>query len=157
MKIKMLTSVILAILSLFFGASASQALDYSEGTITGKLPTAEGCDQDATTKKSIYLKDKWGSNVAFLELRYSINCHAAWARITNYYNYVPYDQHSATAWVVRDTDGKTYACSPPAGTFKSCYTKMVFDLDPRTAHAEAELDPYPDYYSPWISGRTASY
>ena len=157
MKIRMLSSAILAVMSMILGATCSQAVVYGDSNITGFFPSAEGCDQDATTKKSIYLKDKWGSNVAFLELRYSVKCHAAWARITNYYNYVPYVQHSATAWVVRDTDGKTYECSPPAGTFKSCYTKMVFDLDPRTAYAKAEVDPYPVYYSPWITGRTASY
>jgi hypothetical protein len=147
----------IAVLTVGLSATASEAVVYSDSNITGYLPTTVGCDADATTKRSVYLKDKWGANVGFLELRYSLTCHAAWARLTNYYTYVPYDQHSATAWIVRDTDGKTFSCDPPAGTFKSCYTKMVFDLDPRTAHAEAEIDPYPDYETPWITAVTSSY
>ena len=161
-KKKLLGAAVISLLFSIVSALPSFAIVYSEGTIDGHLPTESGlnCSADATTMRSVYLKDMWGANVGFLELRYSLTCHAAWARLTNYYTAVGGDTHSGQAWITRTASPTgslpTYTCSTSPGTFQSCYTRMVYDLDPRTAKASASIDAYDSYYGT-ITGQTSSY
>jgi len=87
----------------------------------GKDPAAY-CQSDAITPSNgaIWL----GS--AYVELRYSPSCRAAWARISQA-DWVPQDQHAPTVTVHRTSDGKEYSCAVAAGA-TGCYTKMVNDI-----------------------------
>lgn len=88
----------------------------------GKDPAAY-CQSDAITPSN---GAHW-LGPAYLELRYSPSCRAAWARISRA-PYVPQDQSKPWAIVHRTSDGKEYPCSVPNGS-TSCYTKMVNDID----------------------------
>lgn len=152
-------------LALIFSISfvgVSSAATYNETTIDGKSPLNSelGCSQDAVTIKSAYLYDKWGSKVGFLELRYSFKCHAAWARLTNYYEHVPFDTHSGKATIKRFDSptgfNPSYSCYTPAGINQYCFTSMVYDLDPRKAQASALIDAYDSYYG-IIEAKTTKY
>ena len=87
-------------------------------------PIATGCSADATTMKTKNILDKWGSVVGRIELRYSINCHTAWGRVTNYYNHVQNDAHAATADLFRSDGASVNECYVPVGVNQSCYTKV---------------------------------
>jgi hypothetical protein len=140
--------------SLFFVVPTSSA-----HSLDGKNPTTAGCSGDATTMRSAKLVTKSGVVGGKIELRYSIKCHAAWARITLASD-TPnnYSGNSNKAVIHRNTDGKEYSCSVPVkGT--SCYTAMVYDKDPNSAYAKGTYNWYYfaggwwDYYS----GKTSSY
>lgn len=91
-----------------------------------------------------------------MELRYSVRCHTAWARMFNYRKYVPYDAHLSHGWIKRTTDGKSFRCTPPAGTNQYCVTKMVYDKSPRTAYARGWIDDHPNSYDQ-LRARTKAY
>jgi hypothetical protein len=153
------------IASLMFSLSfvgMANAVTYSESTVDGKSPLNSqlGCSQDAVTMRSTYLFDKWGSKVGYLELRYSLKCHSAWARLTNYYDHVPFDTHSGKATIKRfdspTGNNPSYSCYTPAGVNQYCFTDMVYDLDPRKAQASALIDAYDSYYGT-IEAKTTKY
>ncbi len=101
----------------------------------GKSPTYNNCAGTAVTKDK-----KWIDSNSYVELKFSTTCKTAWAKVTvtrpAVYN------HEADARIVRSTDGKAYTCESSGGNGvvnkgqTSCYTPMVYDLDPRTAQAQ---------------------
>lgn len=109
----------------------------------GKDP-AVYCQSDADTVQSIRLGQ------ALLELRYSLSCRAAWAKISNA-DWEPYSQFASFAVIHRNSDGREYRCTVPS-TGTSCYTPMVNDRNV-TSYAYGEWDSGAFVYS----GRTASY
>jgi hypothetical protein len=123
----------------------------------GKDPIRAGCAGDARTVRAGAIRThRTRKEVGLIELRYSPRCRSAWARITNYYRYVPGDAHQGHGTVHRNRDGREYTCSPPAGRRKSCYTRMVNDAG-LTAYAKGEIDTYPTDGYQGASGRTGSY
>ncbi len=107
-------------------------------TYDGKAPSYNNCDDTGVTKKSLKITNNDGS-YATLELRFSTKCKTAWAKIT--LSRAAKTDGEATALVVRSTDNKQYGCHNAGGNGeinkgqKSCYTPMVYDLDPRKAKA----------------------
>jgi hypothetical protein len=101
----------------------------------GKSPYYNSCASSAVTKDK-----KWIDSVSYVELKFSTKCKTAWAKVTvtrpAIYN------HEADARIVRNTDGKAYTCNSSGGNGvvnqgqSSCYTPMVYDLDPRKAQAQ---------------------
>ncbi|MBF9072209.1 DUF2690 domain-containing protein [Streptacidiphilus fuscans] len=112
--------------------AANYALD-------GQDPVSAGCSSDATTIESatVYANDITGA-YATVDLRYSVKCHAAWARIrTNDTEYSTY------AWIDREQDAKAYSChaltwSSSLGAY-SCYTPVLYDLSPLQSRAEGNV------------------
>jgi hypothetical protein len=137
-----------AVLTLGSATSAS-ALSY---TNDGKSPESTGCANDAVTKRSAVAANS--SNGTTIELRWSPSCRTAWARVTKAHGPIAYSWAGWGAKIVRNNDGKTFTCSVPSGG-SSCYTAMVYDLDPLTSYAEAHGDDTCD--CGYISIRTANY
>lgn len=111
-------------------------------TNDGNDPSAAGCAGDAKTVESATLKN---SNMTFgtIELRYSLKCHTAWARLT--LNYTQYACGNASAgedcehaYIVRNNDGRKYSCTITKGQTQ-CYTPMVYDKG-MTSYAAADAD-----------------
>ncbi|MEU3790333.1 DUF2690 domain-containing protein [Streptomyces fructofermentans] len=124
-------------------------------THDGSDPSAAGCSGDATTVESATVKN---SNATFgtIELRYSLKCHTAWARLTLNYTQsacgnAAAGYECAHAYVVRNNDGRQYSCEISKGQ-KQCYTPMVYDKG-LTSFAQA----YIDSAAGQANTRTASY
>ncbi|MGW7544403.1 DUF2690 domain-containing protein [Streptomyces sp. NPDC054770] len=102
-------------------ATPANAAGCYGSTCEGKDP-ATYCQSDAITPSNgaIWL----GS--AYVELRYSPSCRAAWARISRA-AYVPQDQSAPWVAVHRTSDGVEYPCTVLNGN-TGCYTKMVNDI-----------------------------
>ncbi|QII51560.1 DUF2690 domain-containing protein [Bacillus paralicheniformis] len=72
------------------------------------------------------------------ELKFSSVCKTAWAKMT--LGKAAPSGLEANAYVKRNTDGKELSCSSAGGNGKvlpgqaSCYTPMVYDLDPRSSY-----------------------
>ncbi|WP_458354597.1 YjfA family protein [Peribacillus frigoritolerans] len=136
-----------------FGSLDSFASKASAETHTydGKSPYYNGCANSAVTKKSVKIYANGGS--ANLELKFSPVCKTAWAKIT--LSRPAKADGEATALVVRNTDNKQFSCASPGGNGEinkgqtSCYTPMVYDLDPRKAKAVA--------FWPYTAGETDWY
>ncbi|WP_396020147.1 MULTISPECIES: DUF2690 domain-containing protein [unclassified Bacillus (in: firmicutes)] len=120
-------------------------------TYDGKSPYYNSCANSAVTKKSVKIYANGGS--ANLELKFSTVCKTAWAKIT--LSRPAIADGEATALVVRNTDNKQFSCASPGGNGEinkgqtSCYTPMVYDLDPRKAKAVA--------FWPYTAGETDWY
>ena len=103
----------------------------------GKSPYYNSCASTAVTKDK-----KWIDSISYVELKFSTKCKTAWAKVTitrpAIYTY------EADARIVRQTDGKAYTCDSSGGNGSvnkgqtSCYTAMVYDLDPRKAQAQGK-------------------
>lgn len=126
---------------------SAQAATYE---MDGKNPISAGCSGDATTvKRSSIGTSTW--TLGAVELRYSVKCHTAWARITL----------SEDVWgkaqIVRNTDGKSYNCTKLSynaslGSY-TCYTAMVYDKDPLSSYAEG----WSQYDNVGLHSKTPSY
>ncbi|MED3996307.1 DUF2690 domain-containing protein [Peribacillus frigoritolerans] len=136
-----------------FGSLDSFASKASAETHTydGKSPYYNSCANSAVTKQSVKIYANGGS--ANLELKFSTVCKTAWAKIT--LSRPAIADGEATALVVRNTDNKQFSCASPGGNGEinkgqtSCYTPMVYDLDPRKAKAVA--------FWPYTAGETDWY
>ncbi len=146
------------LLSFFFVIPTSFAYTYD-----GQNPTSTGCANDATTMRSDNLTDPNqppnGIPGGTIELRYSIACHTAWARMTfnsNWQN--TYSGNTNKATIHRNYDGREYSCTVPIGS-NSCYTAMVYDKDPLTSYAKGYYNYYYSMASHWFhfSGKTSNY
>ncbi|CAM3868991.1 YjfA family protein [Mesobacillus zeae] len=128
---------------LFFGNMKANAEDHS---YDGKSPYYNDCASSATTKATSYLINEKNEKIGVVELKFSSTCKTAWAKITMNNN-VP-SGFEANAEVTRNTDKKRFSCDSAGGNGKvvagqkSCYTPMVYDLDPRTSYA------FGKYYGP---------
>lgn len=126
--------LLLSTLIVAFGVGTNQAAAETH-SYDGKSPYYNSCASSAVTKDK-----KWIDSVSYVELKFSTKCKTAWAKVTvtrpSIYN------HEADARIVRSTDGKAYTCSSSGGNGvvnkgqSSCYTPMVYDLDPRKAQAQ---------------------
>lgn len=107
----------------------------------GKNPNTTGCAADGRTMSSAAIRDSNGRVLGTVELRYSLRCHTAWARITSNLRYVPYDSGMATADIIRTSDGKTFGCKVPANQAPPniCYTPMVYGKGV-LSYAHGEID-----------------
>ncbi|MEC1663397.1 YjfA family protein [Bacillus halotolerans] len=105
----------------------------------GKSPYYNDCASSATTKKSSNLVNANNQVIGVVELKFSSTCKTAWAKITM--NNTLTTSYEANAEITRNTDKKRYNCDSAGGNGKavagqkSCYTPMVYDLDPRTSYA----------------------
>ncbi|KON66457.1 hypothetical protein AKG34_26295 [Peribacillus butanolivorans] len=105
----------------------------------GKSPNYNNCASSATTKKSTNLLNQNNQKIGKVELKFSSTCKTAWAKITM--DKAVTKGYEANAEITRNTDGKRYSCGSSGGNGKvvagqtSCYTPMVYDLDPRTSYA----------------------
>ncbi|POX54391.1 DUF2690 domain-containing protein [Streptomyces sp. Ru72] len=111
-------------------------------TYDGSDPSSTGCSSGASTVASATVKN---SNATFgtIELRYSLACHTAWARLTLNYTQGACGNASAGydcahAYVIRNNDGRTYSCTISQGQ-SQCYTPMVYDKG-MTSFAQAAID-----------------
>lgn len=115
--------------SFFNSKAAAETHSYD-----GKSPYYNSCASSAVTKDK-----KWIDSVSYVELKFSTKCKIAWAKVTVTRPAI-YD-HEADARIV-NTDGKAYTCNSSGGNGvvnkgqSSCYTPMVYDLDPRKAQAQ---------------------
>ncbi|WP_224752601.1 DUF2690 domain-containing protein [Metabacillus arenae] len=120
-------------------------------TYDGKSPYYNSCAASGVTKKNVRIYRDGAS--ANLELKFSTMCKTAWAKIT--LSRPAKTNGEATALVVRSTDNKQFSCSSPGGNGEinkgqtSCYTPMVYDLDPRKAKAVG--------FWPYTAGETGWY
>ncbi|AOL27934.1 MULTISPECIES: YjfA family protein [Bacillus] len=105
----------------------------------GKSPYYNDCASTGSTKKSSNLVNASNQVIGVVELKFSSTCKTAWAKITM--NNTLTSGFEANAEITRNTDGKRYNCDSAGGNGKavagqkSCYTPMVYDLDPRTSYA----------------------
>ncbi|MGN9866122.1 DUF2690 domain-containing protein [Bacillus swezeyi] len=121
----------------------------------GKSPYYNNCASSGTTKATARLIDANNKQFGIVELKFSSVCKTAWAKIT-LDKAVP-SGWEANAYVKRNTDGKELNCSSSGGNGKvlpgqtSCYTPMVYDLDPRSSYAMGR------YYNPSTGALTYAY
>jgi hypothetical protein len=112
---------------------SASAATYS---LDGQSPVTAGCSSDATTAVGGEIKADNGNGViGAIDLRYSVACHAAWARVRISVS----ADLPGKAEITRTNDGKSYSCtnltySSSLGLY-SCYTAMVYDKDPLTSYA----------------------
>ncbi|MDS9998001.1 YjfA family protein [Bacillus atrophaeus] len=105
----------------------------------GKSPYYNDCDSSGSTKKSSNLVNANNQVIGVVELKFSSTCKTAWAKISM--NNTLTSGYEANAEITRNTDGKRYNCDSSGGNGKavagqkSCYTPMVYDLDPRSSYA----------------------
>ncbi|MEU9475244.1 DUF2690 domain-containing protein [Streptomyces sp. NPDC048191] len=111
-------------------------------TYDGSDPSSTGCASGATTVESATVRNSQGS-VGTIELRYSVACHTAWARMT--LNQTAGACGNASAgydcahgFVTRNNDGRSYSCTIYQGQTQ-CYTPMVYDKG-MTSFAEGVKD-----------------
>lgn len=124
-------------------------------TNDGTSPASTGCADDGTTVASAPMKNSSGTK-GTIELRYSLKCHTAWARLTLNYTQSACGNASAgyacaAASITRNNDGRTYTCTIYQGQTQ-CYTPQVYDKG-LTSYAEGGID----IVSGTIITRTVSY
>ncbi|MFC8532842.1 DUF2690 domain-containing protein [Streptomyces sp. NPDC057249] len=144
---KVLPAVLTAPVLVALLPGSASAATYS---MDGKNPISAGCSGDATSvKRAAIGTSSW--TLGAVELRYSVKCHTAWARITL----------SEDVWgkaqIVRNSDGKSYNCtklsySSSLGSY-TCYTAMVYDKDPLSSYAEG----WSQYDNVSLHSKTPSY
>ncbi|MFE9448886.1 DUF2690 domain-containing protein [Streptomyces sp. NPDC006739] len=137
-------------LSVLAATGAAQAY-----TNDGTSPASTGCANDGTTVASAPMKNAAGT-MGTIELRYSLTCHTAWARLTLNYTQFACGNASAgyacaTAVITRNNDGRQYTCTIHQGETQ-CYTPQVYDKG-LTSFAQGGID----IVSGQIDTRTASY
>lgn len=144
--------ILVAFFVLFDTSSFFSSKAYAEThTYDGKSPYYNSCAASGVTKKSVTIYRDGAS--AKLELKFSTKCKTAWAKMT--LSRPAKTDGEATALVVRSTDNKQYSCASPGGNGEinkgqsSCYTPMVYDLDPRQAKAVG--------FWPYTAGETGWY
>ncbi|MCX4760293.1 YjfA family protein [Streptomyces sp. NBC_01275] len=125
-------------------ASAAPTASCYGSTCEGKDPSVYCADDATSPVGGIWLGQ------AYVELRYSPSCRAAWARISHA-SYNTLDQFTPYATVRRNSDGREYTCAV-ATTGTGCYTKMVNDINV-TSYAKGMWDSGARTYE----GRTSSY
>ena len=124
-------------LSLIAATGGAQAYTYD-----GQDPSSTGCSSDATTVASASITSG-GYHVGVIEMRYSVNCHTGWARLTLDQAQGPCGNASAgyacpAGIITRNNDGRQYYCYIYQGQTQ-CYTDMVYDKG-LTSFAAASLD-----------------
>ncbi|WP_333777711.1 DUF2690 domain-containing protein [Streptomyces sp. IBSBF 3136] len=124
-------------------------------TYDGSDPSSTGCASGATTVESATVRNSQVT-LGTIELRYSLACHTAWARLT--LNQTQGACGNASAGydcahgsVTRNNDGRTYSCTIHQGETQ-CYTPMVYDKG-MTSFAQAGIDNVLGY----ADTRTAAY
>ncbi|MFJ9738341.1 DUF2690 domain-containing protein [Streptomyces sp. NPDC101166] len=125
-------------------ASAAPTASCYGSSCEGKDPDTYCSDDAKSPVAGVWLGQ------AFVELRYSPSCRAAWARISRA-SYDTRDQFTPYATVRRNSDGREYSCSVPVGG-TSCYTRMVNDVNV-TSFAKGMWDSGARTYE----GHTSSY
>lgn len=129
-------AIAFAIMAAYFGFTNNQAFAETH-YYDGKSPYYNSCASSAVTKDKV-----WIDSVSYVELKFSTSCKTAWAKVTLTRPAVYYNE--ADARIVRSTDGKAYTCNSTGGNGvvnkgqTSCYTPMVYDLDPRKAQAQGK-------------------
>ena len=140
--------------SFSFAAPVQAATNYSWD---GVYPVGTVCARDAfnpVTPKKVY--DDRGRIVGLIELRYSVKCHTAWARITNYENHIMNHQYPGRG-IVHRAGGSEQDCWVPEGRNQYCVTKMLYDKDPLKSFARAEIGGPQSVYAQEFSAQTRSY
>ncbi|MFH9983779.1 DUF2690 domain-containing protein [Streptomyces sp. NPDC017179] len=125
------------VLSVIAATGGAQAYTYD-----GTSPSSTGCANDGSTVASAPMKNSYGT-YGVIELRYSLACHTAWARITLNYTQGACGDSSAgygcsTASITRNNDGREYTCTVYKGQTQ-CYTPQVYDKG-MTSFATGAID-----------------
>ncbi|MCY7777819.1 DUF2690 domain-containing protein [Bacillus haynesii] len=101
------------------------------------------CAASGTTKSASRLIEANNKQFGIVELKFSSVCKTAWAKMT--LDKAVASGSEADAYVKRNTDGKELSCSSAGGNVKvlqgqtSCYTPMVYGLDPRSSYAMGNI------------------
>lgn len=133
--------------------AAPSAFAISPGDVNGKHPRDVGCRAD---QKVIYHKliKGGGTTYGYVDLMYSVHCHAAWAHVHGVKKV--WNQTYVPQGFVRRSDGKqSPTCYAKEGT-QDCYTTMLWDKDPFWAHAKGIIDPN-GATNTWYSAWTGKY
>ncbi|WP_051272182.1 DUF2690 domain-containing protein [Shimazuella kribbensis] len=165
----MLRKLLTGLLVVFVGALALLTSPLHTNAATypydGKNPYATGCSSTEVTKysKSFSYQYTYGKYISgTVYLKFSTSCKTAWSYVK--INSALPSGYFIDGTVTRNTDGKFYRCEDggngailPGQT--SCYSGMVYDLDPNTAYASATIYKVDDWdgYVVYQSGKTASY
>jgi hypothetical protein len=115
------------------GAVPAHATNYP---IDGDFAYQDGCraDQEVIYHKVLNLN---GSAIGYVDLMYSVNCHAAWAHA---HSVQPSSDHWALhAEIHRTNDGKVYDHQAAAGA-QDVWSQMVYDKG-LSSYAEIIIDP----------------
>ncbi|MFE8948019.1 DUF2690 domain-containing protein [Streptomyces sp. NPDC007856] len=124
----------LARTAVVFGGVALSVIAATGGaqayTSDGTSPASTGCADDGTTVESAPMTNSVGTH-GTIELRHSLTCHTAWARLTLKNPQGACGNASAgyacsVATVTRNNDGRTYSCTITQGQTQ-CYTPQVYD------------------------------
>lgn len=131
------------------------ALPFCGGSCDGKNPHSQGCDASAVDKYQTHVTDQLEGISAYIDIRYSIDCEAAWALIS--FDQTLPDYTYGNAIITRTTDNRQFDCASGDAIVypgqRSCYSGMVDDGDGTSAWAAA-MDNYNG--SPWSEfGRTS--
>jgi hypothetical protein len=152
-------AVVTGLLLALAGAGPAQAAPYD-----GQNPEGSSCNNSRTfTARTADVKITSGASrgavLGRIELRYSPTCRTVWARLVNYMNYVPGDQHRGDPYIHRNSDGKEYGrlqCDRPSGRNTVCWTRMLNDANV-TSYAIGLIDGYPTYGYTTAVGQTGSF
>ncbi|KON90335.1 hypothetical protein AF332_16100 [Sporosarcina globispora] len=142
------SSTLLLLPLLFFSSITAHAENHS---YDGKSPYYNNCASSASTKATANLINEKNEKIGIVELKFSATCKTAWSKITM--NSKVTSGFEANAEITRNTDGKRYSCDSTGGNGRvvagqtSCYTPMVYDLDPRTSYAFGKY--YGSNYNVW--------
>jgi len=120
--------------TMFLTAVPAHATNYP---IDGDYARQDGCraDQEVIFHKVLNLN---GTAIGYIDLMYSVNCHAAWAHAHSV-------SPSSETWALhaeihRTNDGKVYDQRAVDGT-QDAYSPMVYDKDPLSSFAKIIIDP----------------
>lgn len=153
-----LFAVVVGALGLLISPLHTNAANYY---YDGKSPVATHCDDTGVAKSSRNFS--YGKISGTVYLMFSTKCKTAWAYTK--VNSVP-SGYAVEGLVHRNTDGKTLWCESSGGNKliwpgqHSCYSGMVYDYNPNTSYAAAQvykkISPG-SYNIVYSSSKTASY
>ncbi|MBT9256992.1 YjfA family protein [Phycicoccus sp. MAQZ13P-2] len=121
------------------GAAAPAFAAIGPGDVNGKHPRDVGCRADQQVIYHTIIRDGSGNARGYVDLMYSVHCHAAWAHVHGVkpvanQTYVP------QGYVARSDGRHSPTCYTPEGG-QDCYTTMLWDKDPLKARARGIIDP----------------
>ena len=127
----------LLIVTSMFSTTNSDKVYAEDHSYDGKSPYYNSCDQSAVTKEK-----KWIDSNSYVELKFSTTCKTAWAKVT--VTRLAVYNNEADARIVRKQMERHTLAEVFGGNGvvnkgqTSCYTPMVYDLDPRKAQAQGK-------------------
>ena len=131
------------------------AQPFCGGSCDGKNPHSQGCDASAVDEYPTHVTDQLLGISAYIDIRYSTVCHAAWALIS--FDQTLPDYYHGNAIITRTTDNRQFDCTSGNAIVypgqRSCYSGMVDDGAGTSAWAAAMDNAYGSSWSEF--GRTS--